>query len=139
VYGPIALRGDRNSKPDVAFGVCADDECLGTNFQILLNTTSGAFPTCAPPNAFEGINVCSPSSSASSPVAFHVGAAGQVPMRKVEVWVDGTKKVEQLDGFSHYSFLDNSISMTPGSHQVTIFAAGWDNWLEEKTFTLSVQ
>jgi hypothetical protein len=138
-YGPIALRGDRNSKPDVAFGVCADDECLGTNFQILLNTTSGGFPTCAPPNAFEGINVCSPTGSPTSPVAFHVGAAGQVPMRKVEVWVDGTKEVEQLDGFSHYSFLDKSISMTPGSHKVTIFAAGWDNWLEQKTFTLSVQ
>jgi FG-GAP-like repeat len=138
-YGPIALRGDRNSKPDVAFGVCADDECLGTNFQILLNTTSGGFPTCSPPNAFEGINVCSPTGSPTSPVAFHVGAAGQVPMRKVEVWVDGTKKVEQLDGFSHYSFLDKSISLTPGSHKVTIFAAGWDNWLEQKTFTLSVK
>jgi hypothetical protein len=138
-YGPIALRGDRNSKPDVAFGVCADDECLGTNFQILLNTTSGGFPACAPPDAFEGINVCSPTGSPASPVAFHVGAAGQVPMRKVEVWVDGTKKVEQLDGFSRYSFLDKNISMTPGSHKVTIFAAGWDNWLEQKTFTLSVK
>jgi hypothetical protein len=138
VYGPVAMRGDRNSKPDIAFGVCSDPECLGTNFQILLNTTSGNFPACAPPNAFEGINVCSPGSSASSPVAFHVGAAGQVPMRKVEVWVDGTKKVEQLDGFSRYSFLDKSISMTPGSHKVTIFAAGWDDWLEQKTFTLSV-
>ena len=139
VYGPIALRGNRDSKPDVAFGVCSDDECLGTNFQILLNTTSGGFPTCAPPDAFEGINVCSPTGSPTSPVAFHVGAAGQVPMRKVEVWVDGTKKVEQLDGFSRYSFLDKSISMTPGSHKVTIFAAGWDNWLEQKTFTLSVK
>jgi hypothetical protein len=140
-YGPIVLRGDRNSKPDVAVGVCLDDECLGTNFAILLNTTSGNFPTCAPPNAFEGINVCSPviGSAAASPVAFHVGAAGQVPMRKVEVWVDGTKKVEQLDGFSRYSFLDKSISMTPGTHKVTIFAAGWDNWLEQKTFTLSVK
>jgi hypothetical protein len=139
LYGPIVLRGDRNSKPDVAVGVCADDECLGTNFQILLNTTSGGFPACAPPNAFEGINVCSPTGSPASPVAFHVGAAGQVPMRKVEVWVDGTKKVEQLDGFSRYSFLDKNISMTPGSHKVTIFAAGWDNWLEQKTFTLSVK
>jgi hypothetical protein len=138
-YGPTVLRADRNSKPDIAVGVCADDECLGTNFQILLNTTSGGFPTCAPPNAFEGINVCSPTGSPTSPVAFHVGAAGQVPMRKVEVWVDGTKEVEQLDGFSHYSFLDKSISLTPGSHKVTIFAAGWDNWLEEKTYTLSVK
>jgi hypothetical protein len=47
--------------------------------------------------------------------------------------------VEQLDGFSRYSFLDKSISLTPGSHKVTIFAAGWDNWLEQKTFTLSVK
>jgi hypothetical protein len=47
--------------------------------------------------------------------------------------------VEQLDGFSHYSFLDKNISLTPGSHKVTIFASGVDDWLEQKTFTLNVQ
>lgn len=138
-YGPTILRGDQNSKPDVAAGVCADPECLGTSFKVLLNTTGGNFHGRLPPNAFEGINVCSPASSADSPVAFHIDAAGQVPMRKVELWVDGTKKAEQLDGFSHYSFLDKTISMTSGNHRVTIFAAGWDNWLEQTTFTLNVK
>jgi hypothetical protein len=139
-YGPMVLRLDRNAKPDLAFGICSDPECLGTTMNLALNTTAGSFPACAPPNAFEGINLCSPGTTPpGTTVAFHIGAAGQVAMRKVEVWVDGSKKVEQLDGFSHYSFLDKNISLTPGSHKVTIFASGVDDWLEQKTFTLNVQ
>jgi hypothetical protein len=85
--------------------------------------------------------VCSPviGSSAASPVSFKVGAAGQVVMRKVELWVDGKKLVEQLNGFSNYSFLNRSLSLPAGSHAVTIYAAGWDNSLQKKTFTLSVK
>jgi hypothetical protein len=110
-YGATVLRLDQNAKPDFAFGTCADAECLGTTVTLALNTTSGGFPVCAPPNAFEGIRVCSPGTTApGSPVSFHLGAAGEVPMRKVEVWVDGSKKVEQLDGFSRYTFLDKSLS-----------------------------
>jgi hypothetical protein len=60
-------------------------------------------------------------------------------MRKVEVWVDGNKRVEQSDGFSHYTYLNRSLSLRPGSHAVTVFAAGWDNWLESKSFTLDVK
>jgi hypothetical protein len=139
-----AIRSDRNSKPDITFQHCINFPCVGANdlnTAILLNTTSGNFPSCAPPNAFEGINVCSPviGSAAASPVPFRVGAAGQVVMRKVEVWADGKKLVEQLNGFSNYTFLNHSLSLSPGSHQVAIYAAGWDNSLQKKTFTLSVK
>jgi hypothetical protein len=60
-------------------------------------------------------------------------------MRKVEVWVDGVKQVEQLDGFSRYSFLNHTLDLDSGSHQVDIYAAGWDNDLQQKSFTLNVQ
>jgi FG-GAP-like repeat/Bacterial Ig domain len=125
-----AIRTARNTKPGIFLGSA-----------VLLNTTSGNFPTCAPPNAFEGINVCSPAggSAVASPVAFKVGAAGQVNMRKVEVWVDGKKLTEQLNGFSNYTFLNQSLSLAKGSHTVGIFAAGWDNSLEEKKFTVQVK
>jgi hypothetical protein len=128
--GPSALRATRNSKPDIASGMF-----------VLLNTTPGNFPSCVAPNAFEGINVCSPtaSSTVSSPVSFKVGAAGQVVMRKAEVWVDGKKLAEQLNGYSNYTFLVKSLTLSPGSHRVVIFAAGWDNSLEEKVFTLKVK
>ncbi|MCU1311299.1 MAG: conserved repeat domain [Candidatus Angelobacter sp.] len=142
---PIVLedvvRADRNTKPDIAITQQTSSSGSSTTFDLtlLLNTNSGNFFSCAPPNAFTGINVCSPAvTGAGSPVKFSIGAAGQTPMRKVEVWVDGVKKAEQLDGFSKYSFMDKSVALANGSHAVTIFAAGWDNWLERKDLTLSV-
>ncbi len=139
ISDPMVMRLNHDTKPDFSFGICADDECLGTTMMLDLNTTSGAFPKCPAPNSYEGIHVCSPANGVSSPVPFYIGASGQTQMRKVEVWVDGAKKVEQLDGFSNYSFLDKSIQITPGSHKVTIFAAGVDNLIQQKTFSLTVQ
>jgi hypothetical protein len=124
------VRATRNTKPDISLGG-----------MLLLNTTPGKFPSCAPPNAFEGIHVCSPAagSTVASPVTFAVGAAGQVAMRKAEVWVDGKKLVEQLNGFSGYTFLNHNLSLAKGTHRITIFAAGWDNSLQEKKFSLTVK
>ncbi len=145
IYGipapPIVLRGDLNTKPDVSVVQCTDGGCYAYTTTTLLNTTSGGFPSCSAPNAFEGVNVCSPASgtAVSSPVAFRVGAGGPITMRDVEVWVDGKKLAEQLDGFSNYTFMDHSISLSPGSHKVTIFAAGIDQSLQKKSFTLSVK
>jgi hypothetical protein len=140
-----SVRATRNTKPDITFENCTTkNECAvygNSNQAILLNTTSGNFPTCAPPNAFEGINVCSPAagSTVASPVSFSVGAAGQVAMRDIEVWVDGKKLAEQLDGYSHYTFLKHSLALSKGSHAVAIYAAGWDQSLQKKAFTLNVK
>jgi hypothetical protein len=138
------IRAARNTKADITFENCTKTPCANngnTNQALLLNTTSGNFSACAPPNTFEEINVCSPvvSSAAASPVSFKIGAAGQVALRDVEVWVDGKKLVEQLDGYSNYTFLNRSLSLSAGSHAVAIFAAGWDQSLQKKTFTLNVK
>jgi hypothetical protein len=138
------LRGNADTKPDIAFTQCKTTPCsLIANFEteVLLNTTSGNFHACEAPLAFEGINVCSPiaGSTVASSVPFHVGAAGPVIMRKVEVWIDGKKTVEQLNGFSNYSFLDDTLTLGQGTHQVSIYAAGWDNSLQEKSFSLYVR
>jgi hypothetical protein len=138
------IRGNADTKPDIAFSQCTATPCsVQANFDtlVLLNTTPGNFHSCDAPSAFEGINVCSPAAGGivASQVPFHVGAAGQVVMRKVEVWVDGNKIAEQLNGFSNYSFLDSTLTLSPGAHNVNIYAAGWDNSLQEKSFTLTVQ
>ena len=135
------VRAVRNTKPDILTQSCAQSACSTINSVILLNTTAGSFPSCEAPNAFEGINVCSPAAggTVASPVSFKVGAAGQVVMRKVEVWADGKKLVEQLNGYSNYTFLSKSLSLSKGSHQVAVFAAGWDNSLQKKAFTLNVK
>ena len=131
------IRANRDAKPDLLLGP-GDSEKDGS---VLLNTTVGNFPPCAAPNAFLGINVCSPAAGATvtSPVAFKAGAAGQVTMRDMEVWVDGKKIALQVDGFSRYTFLNRSVSLSSGTHTVGIFAAGWDQSLQKKTFTLKVQ
>ena len=124
------LRANRDTKPDLMVGNI-----------LMLNTTSGSFPTCAAPNAFEGINVCSPAAgiAVASPISFKIGVAGQVVMRDVEVWVDGKKLAEQLDGFSNYTFLNHNLSLAKGSHAVTIYAVGWDQSLQKKSFTVNVK
>lgn len=139
------IHGDADTKPDIAFSQCTATPCsLQANYdtEVLLNTTTGDFHSCDAPSAFEGINVCSPIASGgavASPVPFQIGAAGQVVMRKVEVWVDGNKMTEQLDGFSNYSFLDSALFLPSGAHEVDIYAAGWDNSLQQESFTLNVQ
>ena len=137
----FAARADQNSKPDLVIGQCTDLGCDTEQITDLLNTTaSSGFPTCAPPNSLEGINICTPTTAPiSSPVAFAIGAAGPVIMRDVEVWVDGSKLAEQIDGFSNYTFLNHNLSLSSGTHKVAIYAAGWDQFLQEKTFTLTVK
>jgi hypothetical protein len=139
-----AIRANRDSKPDVSFLNCTGTPCAVAANQesaILLNATAGNSPACAPPDALQGINVCSPvaGSSVGSPVSFEVGAAGLVGMRDVEVWVDGRKVAEQINGFSNYTFLNRSVSVAAGTHQVTVYAAGWDDSLQRKSFTLTVK
>jgi hypothetical protein len=34
--------------------------------------------------------------------------------------------------------MDRIVTLATGSHQVVIYAAGWDNWLEKTSFSLNV-
>ncbi len=135
------LRADLNSKPDVLVGQCTASECSGFQLLDLLNTTvSSGFPSCAPPNSLEGINICSPASATvTSPVPFAVGAAGPIIMRDVEVWVDGNKLAEQSGGFSNYTFLNQSLSLSAGTHHVDVYALGWDQFAQRKSLNLTVK
>jgi len=140
----LVVNGDHNTKPDLLFQQCLTTyagACTnGVTTFSLLNTTSGAFPTCNAPAAAEGIHVCSPSATApGSPVTFNVGAAMPALARNMNVWVDGKKVAEQIDGFSHYTYLTRSVSLAPGNHNVTVFAAGWDQSTIKKSFSLAVQ
>ncbi|HVT97064.1 MAG TPA: FG-GAP-like repeat-containing protein [Acidobacteriaceae bacterium] len=137
---PLLLRANQDATPDLLVVQCFDSYCSQTANTTQLNTTSGNWPSCSAPWAAEGITVCSPLNGVSgSLVQFQIGAAGPVPMRDVEVWVDGSKVAEQIDGFSYYTWLRQSVNLGPGSHSVTVFAAGWDQSLVRKSFTLDVQ
>lgn len=139
--GVHAIRTTTGVKPDLLFS--QDTRPNGaqdvfTNF-LLTNTSHGNFPGCGLSGIAEGVQICSPGTSAASPVKFSVAAAGPTPMRTAAVWVDGRKVAEQLThAFSNYSFLDASVPLTAGSHAVTVFGTGWDNTLQKKSFTLTV-
>ncbi len=143
IYQPYTVRSTIGTKPDLIF-----TEDLGPNndpsttppeaLVLLSNNNAAAFPNCGIIVA-EGINICQPQPKSSSPVIFSLATAGPTPMRTAAVWVDGKKIDEQLaHAFSNYSFLDASIPMSLGTHKVTIFGTGWDNTLQQKTFSVDV-
>jgi hypothetical protein len=138
MFGVTVLRADRDTKPDVAAfysakGTPATDVLLN-------NTATGTFPGCAAPNAFRGISVCSPPTNGvtvASPITFSIGAATQTPGRKVELWIDGVKRSEQLkQQFSRYAYFDlKELPLENGNHSVTVYTAGIDNLLQKTSFT----
>ena len=137
IASPLVVRLNRDSKPDLALAETVNPY---SDF-FFTNTTPGKFPRCAPPDRGIGVALCGPTSTVASgsAVQFSVGAANQTPGRKVEVWIDGKKMSENLkQAFSHYSFLDASYTVGPGTHKVGIYSAGWDNILQLVSFPLTV-
>jgi hypothetical protein len=104
----------------------------------LVNMSSGSFPTCSAPG--RGIHVCSPTAgaNASSPVKFDVAATDFAPIRKLEVWVDGTKRVEKFFSVGTNAYLSSGLTLSNGSHTATVFSAGFDNRLQRTSFSFSV-
>lgn len=144
IYQPYAVRTTTETKPDLVFA-----EDLGPHNNpstnppealiLLSNASHGFFPGCGVTGMAEGIRICSPSTTANSPVTFSIGAAGPTPMRTAAVWVDGKKVDEQFaHAFSNYSFLDASVPIAVGNHSITVFGTGWDDTLQKKSFILSV-
>ena len=147
IYGidqpPTILRDTQESSPDLIVQQCSSAYCQTVYNTAMINDgdTGGEYPGCSAPWAAEGIVVCNPvnSETIDSPVSFQAAAAGPVPMRDMQVWVDGTMRGEEFYGFSYYTYLDRNVSLNPGRHVVTIVAAGWDGSTEKKSFTIDVQ
>jgi hypothetical protein len=105
-----------------------------------LNATAhGNWTNCPYPFASHGINLCSPTSSSTSPVNFVATARSFGELRKMEVWVDGNKLAEQHTTWGGHAFLNVSISsLAAGPHQGTIYAADVDNTLQRYDFNFTV-
>ena len=138
------MRASHSSKPDLALwqfqvvvGTVTDSEEL-----VLVNTTSGNFPSCSPSSyRAVGINVCGPTSTVSptQQVNFSFAGSNQTPGRDMEIWIDGQKVAENLKTtYTHYSFIGDTTTLSNGEHQVAIFSVGWDYSLLLTQFPLLV-
>jgi FG-GAP-like repeat len=139
------MRASQSSAPDLTVwqSQLVDGSQIANPEQlVLVNTTTGNFPSCTPLNYRPtGISVCSPTSwvGATSPVNFSFAGANETPGRDMEIWVDGNKMDEQLThNYSYYDFVQDSIPLSDGEHQVAIYSVGWDYSLLEYQFPLFV-
>jgi hypothetical protein len=138
-FGVAAIRGTDTLKPGLLVDTFANNTQTA---QFFLNDGAGGyFGGCEFPDTAIGIRVCSPTTYTSTSVLFSASAAGQTTMRKVEVWVDGEKKYQEKakHDSSHYGLMDGTVTLSPGTHQVTIVAAGYDNLEVKKSYTITVQ
>lgn len=132
-----AIHATVHNPADILTDVFSDNS---TTAHFFLNETSGWFAGCPVPLAATGIHVCSPTTYTSTHTPFSLSAAGIPLMHRMELWVDGVKKYQQFGrDYSHAAFLDGTIVLPVGTHKVTVYAAGEDNSLQSKSYTITVR
>jgi len=138
-FGVAAIRANEDNLPDILVDTFANN---ATTAQFFINDTSGGnFGNCPLPSSAMMIQVCSPTTYTSTSATFSASAWGVPTMRKMEIWIDGVKEYEQLTkyDFSHYAVMDTTLNLTPGTHQVDIYSAGYDNMLQHESYPITVQ
>ena len=136
-YMVSLVAGDfnRDSRTDLATASQRNGSVLP-----LVNTSKGRFSTCPVPGP-AGVHVCSPMPGASmaSPVPFNVAAASLLPIRKIEVWIDGVKKSETYYSWNLFAFSNPRIALGSGSHRADFYAGTWDGTLQHSSVTFTVK
>ncbi|HEY2391585.1 MAG TPA: FG-GAP-like repeat-containing protein [Candidatus Angelobacter sp.] len=102
----------------------------------IFHNTDAATNCAAPGSGTVNVNICSPANNANVPASFTVLASGNAPagIKRLEIWVDGTKRAETLnDQFR------GTITLTPGSHRLTVVGVDQFDALFKKPITLNVQ
>ena len=136
-FSAAAIRANSDNKPDILAGTF-DNNTPTAHF--FLNQTSAWFGGCSLPTTAAGIRLCSPTTYTTTTAKFSLSAAGAPFMHRMELWVDGVKKYQQFArDFSHYAFLDTTVTLPVGTHHVSVYAAGQDNSLQRKDYTITVQ
>lgn len=134
---PVVADFNGDSKPDFAivqyFGPGSTTIYTGLNA-----TSHGLWSNCAYPTEGRGISVCAPAGSSTAPTNFNATARSYGQLRKMELWVDGTKLAEQHNVWEGNAFFNFSSAMANGSHLGTIYAADVDNTLDRTDFRFTV-
>lgn len=99
---------------------------------------SGWFGPCYYPRAGKGFDVCQAGTVTGSTALFSTAVDSFGKLRKIELWVDGTKVAEQHNTWDTHAYFDWAGTFSPGTHQATFFAADIDNTLQRYDFTFTV-
>jgi hypothetical protein len=136
IFNYSILRASHSAEPDLTVwqsGLVDNNQIVNPEQLVLVNTTSGSFPSCTPSN-YEGVgfNVCSPTDMTgnSSPVTLIFGGNAETQLRDMEIWVDGTKVVDNLkNNYSRYGYATASVPLSNGTHTAYVYTVGWDYML----------
>jgi hypothetical protein len=110
----LAIRDvNLDSRPDVVIPTW-----MGNGFTYGLNTNANV--NCAPPDASKlQAKICTPANNSSVTNPITVRAAGNSPIgvRRMEIWVDGTKLNQELN-----SQIAKQITLSSGTHNLSVVA-----------------
>jgi hypothetical protein len=103
-------------------------------------TSSGNWGGCGYPGKGEGIHLCTPASGAttSSTVSFKASANSFGQLRKIELWVDGSKVAEQWHTWENWGWFNVSKTFAAGTHKASLVAEDVDNRLQKYAFNFTV-
>lgn len=140
---PVAgLFGSSRLSPDVAYNHSPNYGSPPQNKPSYLlaevNQDHGWFGPCTYPHKAEGFNVCAAGTNSGSTANFRAAANSFGEMRKIELWVDGKKVLEQWHTWDHHAFFHWAGSFPAGTHQATFYAADVDNRLQRYDFSFTV-
>jgi hypothetical protein len=137
---PVVGDFNRDTKPDVA--VVQFNDGYPQTLTTAINNTSGGglWSNCAYPLVGNGLSLCSPTTSAGpgSPLSFNATSNSFGQIRKIELWVDGTKITEQHNTWGHNAFFDFVSNFNPGKHAATLYEADIDDTLQRLDFNFTV-
>jgi len=137
------LFGGSHIKPDVALNLSENAGGPPYNnpstIRAAVNTDGGAFGPCQYPKTGQGFNVCAAGTGSGTSRVFHAAANSFGNLRKIELWVDGKKVVEQHHAWEHQAWFNYTHSFAAGTHKASLVAADVDNRLQKHQFTFTVQ
>ena len=139
--GPAVGNFNGDTKPDIAIVSNPAFQSPTSTIVTGINANAqGFYGSCNYPTSGQGIHLCSPTTTTGSPVTFSASANSFGQLRKMELWVDGNKLGEDHLNWGQSSYFNlTGSTLSPGTHDGTIFAADIDNTLQRYDFTFTVQ
>jgi hypothetical protein len=133
VFSPktsTTARGDH--RPDL---VTTND--TGQLYELVNTNSGGYFGICGPLTMSEQIVICKPGTSAGISVPFSARAESFYPIRKIEIWVDGSKRNETYHNVNQQAWVDTNVLLATGTHTATVIFANYDNRLIRKSVSFT--